>query len=157
MSNHITDIQLQAYLDKQDGLETTNIEEHLKLCASCQKNLEEYQDIYTILNTDPFGKLSRDFSTKIVSAISDPQESRGRLFESGSIIAFFLFGIAVSVYFVNPFPVITNISNNIFINLSEYATKFLPELNGNLPVFIVAILIFLLVEVIDKKILKPRL
>jgi hypothetical protein len=157
MNNHVTDKQLQAYLDKQDGPETATLEEHLKLCASCRKNLEEYQEIYAILNTDPFSNLPKDFSTKIVSVISNPQESRGRLFESGFIIAFFLFGIAVSVYFVNPFPVITNIANNLFINLGEHATKFLPELNGNLPIFIVAILIFLLVEVIDKKILKPRL
>ena len=46
MNNHITDKQLQAYLDKQDGPETTNIEDHLKLCASCQKNLEEYHKFY---------------------------------------------------------------------------------------------------------------
>lgn len=157
MSNHLTDEQIQGYLDNQDSFDNTYILEHLRTCTSCQEILEEYRELYTALNTDPYPALSNDFSAQIVSTISNPEESRWQLFESGFTIAFFLFGIAASLYFVNPLPFIANAVSNIVGNLGEYATKFLPELNGSLPIFIVAIVIFLLVEIIDKKILRPRL
>jgi len=157
MSNHLNDEQIQSYLDNQDRFDKTYIQEHLKTCTFCQENLKEYRNLYTALNTDSFPALPKDFSTQIVSAISNPQESRWQFFESGFIIAFFLFGISASLYFVNPLPFIANVVSNIIGNLGEYATKFIPELNGGLPIFIVAIVIFLLVEIIDKKILRPRL
>ena len=157
MNDHITEEQIQDYLDKQDSFDTTDIEKHLKICSSCQKNLAEYQELYAALKSDPYPDLPKDFSTRLLSAISDTQEDKKQLFESGSIMAFFLFGIAASLYFVNPLPFLTSIATNIMNNLGEYTSKFLPELNGNTPIFIAAILIFLLVEIIDKKILKPRL
>ena len=157
MSNHLTEEQIQGYLDDQDRFDSIAIKEHLKVCASCQKSLEEYRKLYTALNTDLFSALPNNFSEQVVSVVSGSRESRWQLFESGFIIAFFLFGVAASIYFINPLPFLTNTATNIFNSLSGFATKILPELNGNLPIFIVAILIFLLVEIIDKKILKPRL
>ena len=157
MSNHLTEEQIQGYLDDQDSFDSKAIKEHLKVCASCQKSLEEYRKLYTALNTDLFSALPNDFSEQVVSAVSGSRESRWQLFESGFIIAFFLFGVAASLYFINPLPFLTNTATNIFNSLGGFAIKILPELNGNLPIFIVAILIFLLVEVIDKKILRSRL
>jgi hypothetical protein len=157
MNDHITEEQIQDYLDKQDSINTSDIEKHLQICSSCQKNLAEYQELYTVLNSDPFPELPKDFSTQVLSAVSDTQESRKQLFESGSIMAFFLFGIAASLYFVNPLPFLTNVITNMMNHLGEYASQFLPELNGNIAIYIAAILIFLLVEIVDKKILKPRL
>ena len=157
MGNHLTEEQIQGYLDEQDSFDSKAIEEHLRVCASCQKNLEEYRKLYTALNTDLFSALSNDFSEQVVSAVSGSRESRWQLFESGFIIAFFLIGVAASLYFINPLPFLTNAATNIFNSLGGFAIKILPELNGNLPIFIVAILIFLLVEVIDKKSLRSRL
>ena len=157
MSNHLTEEQIQGYLDKQDSFDSKAIEEHLRVCASCRKSLEEYRKLYTALNTDLFSALANDFSEQVVSAVSGSRESRWQLFESGFIIAFFLIGVAASLYFINPLPFLTNAATNIFNSLGGFATKILPELNGNLPIFIVAILIFLLVELIDKKILRSRL
>jgi hypothetical protein len=156
MSNHLTEEQIQSYLDKKDSMNSIGIEKHLENCVPCQKNLEEYRNLYSALNTDLFSGLPKDFSAKVVAAVSEPQESRWQLFESGFTIAFFLFGIAASLYFFNPLPFLGNIASNIFNNLGGYASKFLPELNGNTPIFIVAILIFLLFEIIDKKILRSR-
>jgi len=157
MNNHLTEEQFQDYLDNLDNFDKIYFEEHLRICSSCQKNLEIYQELYTALNSDPFPALSNDFSAQVVSAISGPQESRWQLFESGFTIAIFLFGIAASLYFFNPLPFLNNVATNILNNLGEYATKFLPEFNGSMPIFIVAIIIFLLVEIIDKKLIRSRL
>jgi hypothetical protein len=118
--------------------------------------LNEYKQLYGLLETDPFPELSKDFTESVVSKVTSSTESRWQFFESGSIIAFFLFGIAAALYFVNPLPFITNISTTLFSTLSEFVVKFLPELNGHSPIFVVAILIFLLVELIDKKVLRSR-
>lgn len=157
MNIHLTEEQIQIYLDNEDNFEKIYIEEHLKSCASCQNNLEGYHGLYSALKKDPFPDLPKDFTAKVISAISDPEESRWQLFESGFTIAFFLFGIAASLYFFNPLPYLTNVAGNILNNFGEYASKFLPEFNGSMPIFIVAILIFLLIEIIDKKIVRPRL
>ena len=156
MSDHITDEQIQIYIDERDRSEVVEIEEHLKTCQLCRKNLEEYQILFKALNTDPITNLSTDLSAKITSAISASNETRGRLFESGIIIAFFLLGIATSVYFINPIPFLASASSQLFNNLSGHVIKFLHGLNGNLSLLFVAILIFLLVEVIDEKILSSR-
>jgi hypothetical protein len=157
MPNHITEEQIQTYLDKQENHDVRSIEEHLKGCADCMKSLERYRQLYEELNKDPFPALSKDFSEQLVSIISGSRESRWRFFESGFTIAVFLFGIAAGLYFVNPLPFLTNVVKSIFENLGGYVTKFLPESNGYLPIFIVAILIFLLVEILDKKVIKSRL
>ena len=157
MSNHHTEEQFQDYLDNLDNFDKIDFEEHLRICGSCQKSLEEYRELYTALNTDPFPGLSKDFSSQMVSAISDPQESRWQLLESGFTIALFLFGIAATLYFVNPLPFLTNVAKNILNNFGEYATKFLPDFNGSMSIFIAAIIIFILVELIDKKLLRSRL
>lgn len=157
MNDHITEDQIQDYLDQQDSFPATDIEKHLKICSSCQKNLEEYQELYIALKSEPFSDLSKNFPTRVLSAISDTHEDKKQLFESGSIMAFFFIGIAASLYFVNPLPFFTNVITNMINHLGEFTSKFLPELNGNTPIFIAAILIFLLVEIIDKKILKPHI
>jgi len=157
MNDHLTDEQIQAYLDKQENYDSKTTKDHLNVCMSCRRRVEEYGELYTALNTDLFTSLPKNFSEQVVSAVSDPQESRWRFFESGFIIAFFLFGIAASIYFVNPLPFLLNVANNIINNLGGYVTKYLPELNGSLPIFVVAIVILLLVEVIDKKVLRSRL
>ena len=157
MNNHLTEEQFQDYLDNLDNFDKIDSEEHLRICDSCQKNLAIYQELYTALKTDPFPSLSENFSSQIVSAISDPQESKWQLFESGITIAFFLFGIAASLYFVNPLPFLSNVVKNILNSLGEYAVKFFPDFNGSMSIFIVAIIIFLLVEILDKKIIRSRL
>ena len=157
MSNHLTEEQIQSYLDKQESIDTKNIEGHLELCASCQKEMEEYRELYAALTADNFLSLSQDFSSQIISAVSGPQESRWQLFESGFTIAFFLFGIAASLYFINPLPFLLKTANSIISSIGLYTTKFFPEINGSLPIFIVAILIFLLVEILDKKVVRSRL
>jgi hypothetical protein len=156
MSDHITEEQIQLYLDNKDDTKFSSIRDHLDACPSCMKNVERYDQLYIALNLDPFPALPEDFSRELLSKIAGSQKSRYNIFESGFTIAFFLFGIAASLYFVNPLPFISKITNSTITYLSEITSKFLPELNGNTPIFIVAILIFLLVELIDKKVLRSR-
>jgi hypothetical protein len=112
--------------------------------------------IYKALGVNPFPALSKSFSEQVILKISGPKRSRWHFFESGFTIAFFLFGMAASLYFVNPLPFISTFTNNLFGYLGGIASKFLPELNGNIPIFVVAILIFFLIELIDKKVLRSR-
>jgi hypothetical protein len=157
MSDHLTEELIQLYLDKNEDVNLNYIEEHLNQCPSCLKNIEAYRQIYIGLNSNPFPTLPKDFSQNVLSKISGKEESKLQFFESGIIIAFFLFGIAASLYFVNPLPFITDVTYKIVSYLGGYVSKFLPESNGYLPIFIVAILIFLLVEILDKRVIKSRL
>jgi len=156
MSDHLTEEQIQLYLDNKEDTKLSSIRDHLDSCPSCMRNVERYKQLYHALAVDPFPALSEDFSREILSKISGSQKSRYNIFESGFTIAFFLFGIAASLYFVNPLPFLSKITNSTLTYLGGITSKFLPELNGNTPIFVVAILIFLVVELIDKKILRSR-
>jgi hypothetical protein len=156
MSDHLTEEQIQLYLDKQEFKDMGLIDEHLQSCVSCIKSVEHYKMIYKALGASPFPALSKGFSEQVILKISGQKRSPWHFFESGFTIAFFLFGIAASIYFVNPLPFISTFINNLFRYMGGIASKFLPELNGNIPIFVVAIFIFLLIELIDKKVLRPR-
>ena len=156
MSDHLTEEQIQSYLDKLESQDVESIEEHLQTCPSCIKNVEDYKMIYLALGTSPFPALSKSFSEQVILKITGQKRSRWYFFESGFTIAFFLFGIAASLYFVNPLPYISTFINNLFGYLGGVVSKFLPELDGNVPIFIVAIFIFFMIELIDKKVLRSR-
>jgi hypothetical protein len=156
MSDHLTEEQIQLYLDNKEDTKLSSIRDHLDSCPSCMRNVERYKQLYHALAIDPFPALSENFSQDIISKLSGSQKSRYHIFESGFTIAFFLFGIAASLYFFNPLPFISKITNSTIAYLGEITSKFLPEMNGNIPIFVVALLIFLLVELIDKKVLRSK-
>ena len=156
MSDHLSEEQIQLYLDNQEIPNVKTVEKHLNECSDCRKRMEEYRQVYVALSSDPFPALPKEFSKQVVSRISGTSESKWQFFESGFIVAFFLIGAAVGLYFINPLPFLSNSIGNFFNNIGGYTTKFLPELNGHIPILIVAVLIFLLVEVIDKKVIRSR-
>jgi len=66
MSSHLTEDQIQTYLDNKDRSDRSSIEEHLAICPSCMGVLNEYKQLYGLLETDPFPELSKDFNLRWV-------------------------------------------------------------------------------------------
>jgi hypothetical protein len=156
-SDHLSDDQIQAYLDSQEIIDKELIEEHLKYCSSCQKNITFYRELYKSLDYDLMPSLPKNFAKQVISGISGTEDSRWYKFESGFIISFFLISIAAVFYFINPLPQLLELGSSIISNTGGFISKWLSVLNGNIPLIVVAFVIFLLIEVVDKKILRPKL
>lgn len=157
-SDHLTDEQIQAYLDGQMAArDKTPIDIHLHACARCLHELMIYRDLYSSLEQDSLPELSADFADRVVSKLKSSGQTWWDKMESGFIVSLTLITLATSLYFVNPLPWLTNTGMSLLNSLPAYGSSLLEKLNGNLPFVLVALLIFFLIELFDKKLLKPRL
>ena len=153
-NNHLSDEQIQQYLDDKNT--NNGIEKHLQNCPDCQHNFSLYKDLYTSLHKDFIPELSPAFSKNVISSLGTTGESRWEKLESGFIVSIILIGLAISFYFINPLPLLTETGNSLLNSLPAYGSDLLSKLNGNLSFVLVAVVIFFLVEVFDKKLLKPK-
>ena len=153
---HLTDDQIQSYLDNPEITNREKIEQHLSICSICRQAVAQYRALYTDLQKDFAPAFSRNFSKNVITALSGSEENRWQRYESGFIAAFFLVGIAVSFYFLNPLPHLTSAGVAIVDYVKEYLFKYVTNINGNLPFIAIAIVIFFLVQIFDKKLIKPK-
>lgn len=68
-SKHLTDAEIQDYLDGNTGREDSTAAEHLDSCSLCKKNLELYRCLYSGLSDGAGYELSVDFADKVVSSV----------------------------------------------------------------------------------------
>jgi len=72
--NHLTDFQLNEYLDNTlDTSTRREVDAHLQTCEDCSAHLVELKDVFTILKTLPEVKLRRDLSSAILARLPQKQ------------------------------------------------------------------------------------
>ena len=101
--NHLSDTEIQDYLDSNIPGEKTGIHAHLDSCTLCRDKLRQYELLYTGLNADRIPTLRPDFAASVAAAIKDEL-----VVSSRSVIWIILTSvlgiagiIACSIYFVN--------------------------------------------------------
>ena len=67
---HLTDEQLQLYLDDEIREENSLIEEHLHKCKYCLQQLETYRLVFAELKSEPEEVFSPGFESIIMIPIS---------------------------------------------------------------------------------------
>jgi hypothetical protein len=72
MNKHLTDEQIQLYLDPNplDSKEAQEVKTHLQSCKRCQKSLQEYRVLYKHFATPLSLDLSGDFRVKLQRRIA---------------------------------------------------------------------------------------
>jgi len=153
---HLNDEQIQDYLDNRMTDKSSSVANHLRQCAQCQHELALYRELYMTLEKDPVPKLAVDFADRVIAQLPGAGMSRWEKLESGFIAAIILIALAVSTYFVNPLPLLIETGKSLWHSLPLLNNDLLTKLNGNLPLLLIAIVIFLLVEVFDKKLIKHK-
>jgi hypothetical protein len=68
-SEHLTDAEIQDYLDGNVDRDESTLGAHLDSCSLCKKNLELYRCLYSGLSDDDGYELSVDFADKVVSSV----------------------------------------------------------------------------------------
>lgn len=75
---HLTDEELQDYLDGNTPEMKAAIEEHLEICASCRENMQIYEGLYTRLRDESGISLSPDFAETVIAKIPEIPPARAR-------------------------------------------------------------------------------
>jgi len=69
---HLTENELQSYLDSDISENQEWIEAHLEFCEECREELAQYQQLYLGLNEDVGFKLPPEFADSVISRIPEP-------------------------------------------------------------------------------------
>lgn len=102
--NHLTDEQLQDYLDgNTDKNSTVNV--HLDSCPQCQKALHDYRALFTGLDTEPAFPLSADFADSVMDRLPDiefvPAEETSPVHDRIVLFAGIALMLAAGIYFLD--------------------------------------------------------
>ena len=153
---HISDDEIQSFLDGIDMENRALIQEHLDGCSLCQNSLKTYQEVYRSISTAEISELAPGFSDRVMADLERKLENKSKLKETLSLIGLFLVGSAVSFYFVNPFTSLVNLFKALFSTTIQYIEQILPTFSGYSSIIIMVVLILIVIEVLDKKVVKTK-
>jgi len=161
---HLTEEEIQDFLDGNFSDEKTNLKHHLETCRICQNTLKQYQSLYAGLEIDPGYTLSKAFAKSIVSKLSLEHASP---FSSPSAeIAFIIAGIflalGATLFFVDLRPLAETVSRialpkaALSTSILQPIRNLLAGLNGSLYLLPFAGLALLSVAALDRFIHKLK-
>lgn len=154
--NHLTDEDIQKYLDRDSALNKAEVDRHLKDCDHCRQNYLLYKKIYAGLADETGFLLSADFSESVVSRIRKKREKTYSFFEGILLTIAGLFSVGLLLYFTNLRHVLMSIFKKNVQEVEPFFKGIGDIFGGNLTIFIFAIIIIILFGVADKLIFQIK-
>jgi hypothetical protein len=162
---HLTEEEIQDYLDNIPGSGNSFVEEHLRSCQLCQKALEGYKRLYAGLKTDKGFELSPDFTEKVFSKLSSVPASKSRLnyIEIFLVILGLIAGICIPLYFMGwkyisqKITAILQPQINLIITSWGLAERGLQNLNIDINLLLLSGLTLLIIYLLDYIIFRKRI
>jgi len=162
-ASHLTDEQLQAYLDGTLG-DTAEVEAHLASCPRCRREVELYKQLYVTIEQDDIPDLSPDFVDRVMDRlpeneiITDAEDIAGgfRLRDSLVFFVAVIAMIAGAVYFIHPatlFRSVDDVAAAPSLAENPYFSSFFKDLSGlhlDPSIIVFAILTIVGVGIIDR-------
>jgi len=155
--NHLSDDQIQEFLDYHKEQPETEIATHLKTCPACVRKMELYNQLFTELANDQTPQLSKNFALKIINLLDSKKEKKQQWIETALLVILFNIGLAASFYFLNPFPLLQKTGNSVITAIGSFFKWFSASVDLNIFLLVSIIIILLAVEIVDRKILRPKL
>jgi predicted anti-sigma-YlaC factor YlaD len=156
---HLTDEQLQLYLQGGRSQETSLIEEHLYSCEDCRLQLAVYRSVFTELNVEPADVFSPGFESGIIENLRDNVNKKIQIKNFLLHAAAILFGAIISIYVFLSIQISENIER-IFIDdwiglkyIYDYIFSISSELNISTEVFISVGIILFFYSIFDRLLL----
>ncbi|MEW5923495.1 MAG: hypothetical protein AB1746_05860 [Candidatus Zixiibacteriota bacterium] len=99
---HLNDDEIQRYLDGDTSFSREEPMAHLEGCPQCRLRMEQYKAIFKELRVDNIPALSPNFAASVMEGIrpEKPVSIFPKLMPGLSYAALFIFGLAVSIYFM---------------------------------------------------------
>ncbi len=162
---HLTDEEIQNYLDNIPRSGNRFVEEHLRSCQLCRKALEGYKRLYVGLKTDKGFELPPDFTEKVFSKLSPVPASKSRLNypEIFLVILGLITGICIPLYFMGwkyisqKITAIIQPQINFMISSWNLVERGLQNLNINMNLLLLSGLTLLIIYLIDYIFFRKRI
>lgn len=154
---HLTDEEIQEYLDGTLSQEHSFLVTHLESCDLCQNELRQYKSLYTGLESDFNFNLSPGFSKSVILGLQKELKEKHYVnywYAFLSIIGIII-GLGTTFYFVDFKPFITVIPNTFKLQdylipaIYSFLKNYLTGLNINLTLLGFAGLILLVISILD--------
>jgi len=155
---HLSEKDIQEYLDREDACNFESIETHLAGCEKCRMVLAQYKALYSGLEDDNWFSLSDDFAVKMTERIKVET-----LEEKRSRVVYFVIGIVLSIlsvfsihYFLgwewvgNIYTKIASADLNFWNSTSSFIMEQVRLLNGKLTIILAGVVIISFYGLLDK-------
>ncbi len=148
---HLTDLELQLYLDGSLLPDNKKIVSHLAGCDICKLELERYKTVYAELKNEDEAILSASFADKVIAALPEKKQSFAFLNSESFMYATAAVMMIITVlYYGESFAHLKNVFVSLgekilgynylnFTSLSQY-----PELSNSLVEYAIASVVLIL-------------
>ena len=148
--NHLSDDQLQSYLENKKLTNSDDIQDHLNNCEVCKTNLNAYRKIYDVLASEEIPELSHNFVQSTIEKLESSNDQKWTVLENITISIMFVISLGISVYFLDYFNVLSFFKEIDFSMFSGIGKKVINILSPNVIYIIAALLITISVELVDR-------
>lgn len=154
--NHLTDEELQAYLDSDLSENRDAILSHINKCNHCQLQLAAYQRVFDEVSLKPEEMFSLDFDDNILRKIKTKELKKLRLKNYMLRSLTLISGSIIMIYYLFKFRIIDVVIQSIIVNIIGnkkilmFSVNLIEKLDINLVTIISAIVALLIFGLFDK-------
>lgn len=154
---HLTDEEIQQYLDGSLTKGQTRLHNHFETCKFCQKKLQQYKSLYMGLSKEVNFVLSANFTETVVARlqVDAKRTSHVRLWNIVFAALVMIAGTAVTFYFID-FEFLSDSISKIFVvvdylNLVIFPPikNYLSRLNIDFGILVLSGLVLIIISAID--------
>lgn len=160
MERHLSDQELQDYLDGNLNQKMNFLVSHLKVCERCQHQLRQYQWLYRKLKEEPDFHIHPHLSHSVIEKIQTISEKKSRVrFTRVLPIIALVITMGTLLYLLNAFSwmsLVVQELNWLRTDLFSSIQDYLIGLNLNFGLLAYASVILLIIILIDRLIFIPR-
>lgn len=164
MMRHLTSEDIQNYLDGQfNDTKKGKFIEHIKQCLFCQYEFENYQQLYSVLEEEPFVNLSQGFDRKVMAQIEKitPEKS---IFLNPAVLLYtglsIWAGILISLYYtgLRPYVKLLSYSQLLIYKMMEPLYRLFDKIFSNAmgELSAAGLIIIFILAVVDYIIIQKR-
>jgi len=163
-SRHLSEKEIQEYLDREESCNFESIESHLTGCEKCRILVAQYKALYSGLKDDDWFSLPDDFALQMAERIraETVEEKRSR-------VVYFVIGLVLSIlsvfsihYFLgwewigNIYTKIASADLNFWNSTSSFFMEQVRLLNGKLTIILAGVVIVSFYGLLDKLMIRHR-
>jgi hypothetical protein len=162
---HLSDDEIQDYLDGNYHKNNDAIRSHLHTCDICEYKLSLYKNIYSELNKNAEFVLSPQFPQEMASIVQKETPALSRINISDTVlsIVIFIIGISATLLLVD-YKAVGKIFTSLYLPKFNFITLLFSTLrsifvntNMNLGLIVFALIILLCIYILDRLISHLRI
>ena len=148
--NHLSDEEIQEYLDGLSRDKLEKVTQHLKTCSACRHQVAAYKRVYSALEEEPAFSFPANFIDNVVNNVTNREDKKYQKWETILLIFSIIQVIGFAIYFIDFRTIFTNIFSDSSTMFESALAKITELGNGFLPILIIAAIIISFYGILDK-------